>query len=148
MKQIKDVTLAFCCKENWNSFSSIDERTRLCGTCKHNVVDFTNASQADFQKAMQSESGVCGRFKRSQISDSFLKLAAASLMAASVASIGCDGENRVKPKTPRVLSSQIHSTISPDPIVMGIPKPPDSLHIVPKIIPDVLIKEREEVKGD
>lgn len=90
---IKNVSLSFCCKEDWQSFPTIDERTRFCGSCKHKVIDFTNADKVALQKAFQSRHRVCGRFKSSQMNESFLKLAAASLIvAASTSVIGCAPE--------------------------------------------------------
>ncbi len=91
---IKNVSLSFCCKEDWQSFPTIDERTRFCGSCKHKVIDFTNADQVALQQAFQSGHRVCGRFKSSQMNQSFLKLAAASLIvAASTSVISCAPEH-------------------------------------------------------
>ncbi|MGC3947448.1 MAG: hypothetical protein QM762_23525 [Chryseolinea sp.] len=80
---ITNVTLSFCCKEDWNLFKTIDERSRFCATCKHRVVDFTNATASDFDHEKKS-GPLCGRFKRSQLSAAFLLS-----LAAGVANSSC-----------------------------------------------------------
>jgi hypothetical protein len=98
--EIKNTRLSFCCQEDWNGFKTVDKRTRFCSSCKHQVVDFTNASQNEFNDALNSGKSICGRFKRSQVSESFLKLAVASLaVTASVASVSCT-ENSIEPHPP------------------------------------------------
>src|SRR5262245_47914742 len=72
MSNIKDVSLQFCCKEDWNSFASIDVRSKFCATCQHSVIDFTNATAEDLVRAKEQSTSVCGRFKRSQFSAAFL----------------------------------------------------------------------------
>src|SRR5260221_10600512 len=94
-----NVRLSFCCPEDWSRFKSIDERTRFCQSCKHQVVDFTNATQSDFDRAMNSGGKACGRFKRSQMNEAFLKLAAAAVVAAaSTALVNCTTEKSVEPQ--------------------------------------------------
>jgi hypothetical protein len=91
--KIKNVALSFCCKKDWNSFSTIDERKRFCGSCKHNVVDFTKATQKEFDDAMKSGTRVCGRFTRSQMGETFLKYAAATVVATAAAlTVSCETE--------------------------------------------------------
>jgi len=91
--EIKNISLAFCCKEDWNQFTTLNERTRFCASCKHQVIDFTDASQMELENEFQSRERVCGRFKQSQMSDSFLKLAAAALVIATTsASMSCSDE--------------------------------------------------------
>lgn len=129
---IKNVTLAFCCQEDWHSFSTIDDRTRFCGSCQHAVMDFTTANQFQFEQAMQNGQPVCGRFKSSQLSETFLKLAAASLIAtSSISTTSCIDDNASSSFQNPLSEVQIQEHI-----MMGIPMPPDSLHIVPRIIPD------------
>ena len=141
--EIKNVRLSFCCKEDWSRFKNIDERTRFCQSCKHRVVDFTNATQSDFDQAMNSGEKVCGRFKRSQMSEAFLKLAAASVVAAaSSALVNCTTEKSVEPQVP-VLTTPFepheHELMGDVLVgVIAIPNKYDSTHLwlVPKIIPD------------
>jgi hypothetical protein len=94
--EIKNVRLSVCCSEDWRGFKVISERSRFCGTCRHEVVDFTNATQEEFDHALKSGKKVCGRFKTSQMNDSFLKLAAASLLIAS--SVSCNDRERTIPQ--------------------------------------------------
>jgi DNA-binding transcriptional regulator YdaS (Cro superfamily) len=90
-EKIKNVTLSFCCKKEWNSLATVDERTRFCRSCKHKVIDFTNSSQKELDEAMKNQVGVCGRFNRSQMSEAFVRYAAASVVAiASAVSVGCE----------------------------------------------------------
>ena len=141
--EIRDVRLSFCCREDWDSFKSIDERTRFCQLCKNQVVDFTNATQSDFNVAMGSGKKICGRFKRSQMNEAFLKLAAASMMTVvSAGLVNCTDGKGVEPQVPRVQSIPFESFEEvKGEIVMGMPPPHinDSTHlwVVPKIVPDV-----------
>jgi hypothetical protein len=117
-KEIKNVSLSFCCQEDWNSFASIDERARFCASCKHKVIDFTNANASEFNQLINSGQKICGRFKRSQMSESFLKMAAASLvMAASATSIRCTEQENVIPQVRKEESVEIELTG----IIMGKP---------------------------
>lgn len=133
--EIRNVRLSYCCKKDWNSFTRIDERTRHCDSCQHEVVDFTEATQSEFDQAMNSGKKVCGRFKQSQMNESFLKLAAASLVVAASAS--CSQE---KSEPPPRLTNTYESQNSR--ILMGIPPPPHNINdstnlfVIPKIIPD------------
>jgi hypothetical protein len=69
---ISNVQLSFCCKENWNEFKTIDERSRFCASCQHRVTDFSQASASDLASALKEGGRVCGRFHRSQVSVAFL----------------------------------------------------------------------------
>ena len=96
--RIQNVNLSFCCKKDWNSFQTVDERRRFCGSCQHNVVDFTKATRMELDDALKSGNRVCGRFTRSQMGDKFLKYAASSVViAVSVLSTGCERPVDVKP---------------------------------------------------
>jgi hypothetical protein len=89
---IKNVCLSFSCPERWESFK-VDGNTGFCDKCQHSVIDFTQATKAEFNKTLQASSGqVCGRFKASQISREFLKYAAASVIVATSVS-ACTSEN-------------------------------------------------------
>jgi hypothetical protein len=81
---ITNVSLSFCCQENWNDFEAITERERFCASCKHRVVDFTSATADDLKLAKKQSGSICGRFTRSQMSAAFL----IGLTASSVLS-GC-----------------------------------------------------------
>lgn len=96
---IKDVRLSFCCKENWNAFATVDERKRFCASCKHNVVDFTNANKEDLNQARQSGQRVCGHFKLSQMNKAFARTVIASL-ALGTAAVSCTEPSEVNPELP------------------------------------------------
>lgn len=92
-EEIKNVSLSFCCQEDWNQFATLDEQARFCVSCKHRVIDFTTTNVHELDKELQSGTRVCGRFKASQLSDTFLKMAAVSIvMAASVSNVACQSE--------------------------------------------------------
>jgi hypothetical protein len=99
MSDIKDVSLSFCCQKDWNKFTTVDERTRFCSSCKLNVIDFTRSTQADLRTASKNGS-VCGRFKLSQMSETFLKSAAATLIIASAATAMQCSEEPIKAEPP------------------------------------------------
>jgi hypothetical protein len=132
--EIKNVSLSFCCKEDWNSFTSIDERTRFCASCKNKVVDFTNATESDYNRAINSGEKICGRFKQSQLSESFLKMAAASfVVAVSATSIACDENKNVGPQIQQQESCRISETIT-----MGMPVPLDPLQLNSNTLPIIV----------
>ena len=78
MTKIKDVTIEFSCPE------TLDSKLH-CDRCSHAVIDFTNKSdRALRQEINKSKEPVCGIFKKSQLSDQFLKYAAATFIATSL----------------------------------------------------------------
>jgi hypothetical protein len=135
-KPLENVRLSFACSEDWGKFKTIDDRARLCGSCKCRVVDFTNATQDEFDREMNSGKKVCGRFNTSQLSESFLKLAAASLVAVSATAVSCSHETAEPQK-----SAAEHCQIQPT-RTMGVPlivdDQNDSINwsLAPKVIPD------------
>lgn len=112
---ITNVSLSFCCKEDWNSFETIDERSRFCATCQHRVVDFTNATVFDFTKEKKPGS-LCGRFKRSQLNAAFLFSIAAGMSVVSCT----DGDIATSPETPRVEERILPNEELAEEILTGI----------------------------
>lgn len=103
--KIKNVSLSFCCKKDWNTFKTIDERKRFCDSCQHNVVDFTTATQTELDDALKSGERVCGRFTAVQLSDTFRKYAASTVVAAAaILSTSCEKPVNVKPLDPPELA--------------------------------------------
>lgn len=56
------------CHENWAEFTPT-EKGAFCGSCKIDVVDFSNKSPNEIKAILAENSGkhLCGRFKKSQI---------------------------------------------------------------------------------
>lgn len=106
--EIKNVSLSFCCDKDWKSMRTVDEQRKFCESCKLNVIDFTKANADQFKAAMQSSSRVCGRFKRSQMSESFLKYAASVVVASSISMSCSPVEEPTKPEP-----AQIDNEIAP-----------------------------------
>lgn len=74
---MKDIDLAFNCTEKIND-------RRYCEKCAHTLTDFTNKTDAELEDALSNASRpVCGVFKKSQLSEQFLKYAATTFLAAS-----------------------------------------------------------------
>lgn len=92
-QSIKNVSLSLECSEDWDSFKPNGD-SKFCEKCKHAVVDFSNATQAELdERVKNSEGHLCGRFTISQLSSEFLKYAAASaIVASSLSSISCAPE--------------------------------------------------------
>lgn len=121
--EIRNVSLSFCCKKDWNTFQSIDERNRFCSACQHNVVDFTKSTQAELDRALKNGERVCGRFTASQLSDRFLKyIASTAVAAASVLSAGCANTSELKPSNAVQPSppEQIETTEEVEHFTMGV----------------------------
>ena len=84
MGTIKNVTIEFNCQEKLNG-------NFFCNKCSRSIVDFTNKNDKELIEEIEKSKGtVCGQFKTSQLSDQFLKYAAATFIATSltVPSIG------------------------------------------------------------
>jgi hypothetical protein len=77
MTNIKNVTLAFRCSEKLTGELS-------CNKCCHKVVDFRNKTAAELQADIdRATRPVCGIFKKSQLSEHFLKYAATTTFLAT-----------------------------------------------------------------
>jgi hypothetical protein len=78
MTKIKDVTIEFNCPE------TLDTKLHCC-RCSHTVIDFTTKTDKELREQIKKSKGqVCGLFKKSQLSDKFLKYAAATFIATSL----------------------------------------------------------------
>jgi hypothetical protein len=78
MPKIKNITLEFHCPE------SLNEKL-YCDRCSHRVIDFTNKTDKELRTEIEkSNRPVCGLFKKSQLSNQFLKYAAATFIATSL----------------------------------------------------------------
>ena len=78
MANIKNVSLEFSCTEKLGD-------KLFCDKCSHSVVDFTAKTNEELQEEInKSLRPVCGIFKKSQLSDQFLKYAAATFIATSL----------------------------------------------------------------
>jgi hypothetical protein len=76
---IKDITLEFSRSERLNEIF-------FCDKCSRTVLDFTDKTGRELDEALKKSPGnVCGRFKKSQMSDRFLKYAAAAVVVTSMA---------------------------------------------------------------
>jgi TonB family protein len=90
MTKIKNVTIEFNCPE------SIADNL-FCSKCSHQLIDFTKKTEREFKDILESSNGkVCGLFKKSQLSDRFLKYAAASVIATSVMTIPVFGQDPIR----------------------------------------------------
>ena len=79
MNEIAGITLAFHCPVE------PDERL-YCQRCKHKVLDFTETAEGDIANAVQAANGpVCGKFRKSQMSDHFLRYAATAMIVTTMA---------------------------------------------------------------
>lgn len=78
MAKIKNVTIEFNCPETL-------DKNFYCHKCSHEVIDFTNKSDNELTNELTKANGpVCGLFKKSQLSNQFLKYAAATFVATSL----------------------------------------------------------------
>ena len=83
MAKIKNINLEFSCPRNRGTLNK-SGRTYSCDQCQHQVTDFTNSSSQELIKAIQKlEKPVCGIFKKSQLSEQFIKYAAATFIATT-----------------------------------------------------------------
>lgn len=128
---IKDIKLSFQCPMDWNSMKDA-EGGKYCDSCKHIVHDFTNARPCEVKALLESNTRVCGRFKRSQMSANFLKYAAATVIAASGVAANSCMEEEIKPVIPGQVPSDLHTP--PEFEIMGvIYYAPDSITTKPMV---------------
>lgn len=93
IQPLTNVCLSFSCPMKWDEMKSISNAKRHCQQCQRVVTDFRNASQQEFDVAIKESGGhLCGRFKKSQLSASFL-----AKIATAAALVACNTEQPVKP---------------------------------------------------
>lgn len=94
MNKIKHINLEFNCPENRNTLEQSGQGYN-CDKCSKNVIDFTNKSNDELQRIIsESIEPVCGIFKRSQLSQKFMKYAAATFIATAT-SLSTNGQDIV-----------------------------------------------------
>lgn len=74
MKNQFSLNIKTPCSENFNSFASTPNGG-FCGSCKHDVIDFTKMSdeQIILHFKNQSNANTCGRFKSTQLDSAVLQ---------------------------------------------------------------------------
>ncbi len=78
MAKIKNINLAFNCPQKL-------ENKLYCVKCSHAIIDFTGKTEKEVREEVSNSNGlVCGIFKRSQLSEQFLKYAAATVIATAL----------------------------------------------------------------
>jgi len=79
MTKIKNVTIEFNCPQTLG-------KHLYCYKCSQGVTDFTNKTDKELIREIKNAKGsVCGLFKKSQLSGQFLRYAAATFIATSLA---------------------------------------------------------------
>ncbi len=80
MKEIKNVTLEFNCPQKLSSFTKSNNEF-YCEKCSKNIIDFTNKTPQELSQLTSIPSAnICGLFKKSQLSNKFIKYAASSIL--------------------------------------------------------------------
>lgn len=83
MDEIKNINLEFNCPENRDTFQQSGNGYH-CDKCSKQVIDFTKSSNSELQSIIsRSTEPICGIFKRSQLSQKFVKYAAATVIATA-----------------------------------------------------------------
>src|SRR5687767_14477875 len=96
MADIKDIVLQFPCPLSEESF---DKTTKgyYCNKCSSEVIDFSGKSSNELRCEMEkSGKPVCGIFKKSQLSDHFIKYAAATFFVSSALTFQSIAQERAK----------------------------------------------------
>ncbi|HET8861214.1 energy transducer TonB [Marivirga sp.] len=96
MSDIKNVKLKISCPKSKESMDRTADGYN-CSTCSKQVIDFTEKTNADFQRVMKSsDSTICGVFRPSQLSKTFLRYAAATAIASSSFILSAQAQHAVK----------------------------------------------------
>ena len=105
---IKDINLAFACKEDWNSMPN-DLQEKRCENCSKKVYDFSNKTASELLQIMDgSKVSICGRFKKSQIKEMFIKYAASAFIATTGLSSPAAGQELFKADSAEHPVEHIH----------------------------------------
>lgn len=89
---IINIGIAFSCQEEWHKMKG-DGRKRFCEKCSSNVHDFTESTTEKLNEILNNSSGLaCGKFKRSQLNESFFKYAASTLILTASISLTVLGQ--------------------------------------------------------
>ncbi len=128
MSDIQNVQLGFSCPLKREDME-VTEQGHFCSSCSKEVIDFTDKSQADFDKIIKaSPQRICGAFKTSQLSQAFLKYAAATAIAGSTL-LGACREIDIIPSDPIAIEEETFELglfitgelLLPDEEVLGLP---------------------------
>lgn len=87
-----NIQLAFPCDENWNEMLDV-ENGKHCTKCNNQVIDFTEKGAQDLENELiNGSTPLCGRFKKSQLSVSFVKYAATAIIASASTALSATGQ--------------------------------------------------------
>jgi len=96
MANIKDVVLQFPCPLRKDSFDKTS-KGYYCNKCSSEVIDFSGKSLNELRCEMgKSQKPVCGIFKKSQLSDQFIKYAAATFFLSSALTFQSIAQEKAK----------------------------------------------------
>jgi TonB family protein len=102
MSDIKNVKLSFNCPKTRETLQETAEGYN-CSDCSKKVIDFTNKDQNELQQIIKSsDSHVCGIFKTSQLSQAFVKYAAATAIVGGSLMLPACGQH-----TPKADSAEV-----------------------------------------
>jgi TonB-like protein len=113
MSDIKDVVLQFPCPLRKESF---DKNTKgyYCDKCSSEVIDFSGKSLNELRCEMEkSEKPVCGIFKKSQLSDHFIKYAAAAFFVSSTLTFQSIAQEKTKIDPDPTLRANVDEETEP-----------------------------------
>jgi hypothetical protein len=88
--QIRNVTLAFPCREDWDKFEMV-LGGRLCASCHHIVRDFRDCTMSELRDAM-NDRHVCGKFRMDQLTRTFAK---AGMAVAAITTFTACGPKKI-----------------------------------------------------
>lgn len=94
MSKIKNINLEFSCPEQRSALIRNGEEL-ICEKCTNHVIDFTSKSNEELKSFLsQSVKPVCGIFRRRQLSQKFIRYAAAGLfVSASSLSLSANAQD-------------------------------------------------------
>jgi TonB family protein len=96
MPEIKNINLSFNCPNTKESLNEANGEFN-CKNCSKQVIDFTNKTQSELLQILNSSnSKVCGIFKPSQLSRTFLKYAAATAIVGGSFFSAANGQHVIE----------------------------------------------------
>lgn len=106
-KDITHIDLAFLCQQVWDEMKS-DGQNSVCDKCSSCVHDFTETTADELTKVLDNSSGlVCGRFKKSQLGETFLKYAASTVIVTASLALPALGQETEKTGSAKQVNEQV-----------------------------------------
>lgn len=114
MRKIKNLSLQFSCTEKLSD-------NLFCSKCSRQLIDFTNKTEKELKFILDnSNSKICGLFKKSQLSTKFLKYTVVTVIATSAMTITVYGQKPINADS-LAKTYEIVKASNEEEVIFGMP---------------------------